>query len=119
MKLSEAFAKLVEAFTKLLEKLFSAKTLWLILIIAALLATFLLVYANGTLPVVGGCKGVNDALGLCDWVQAQQKWISLVLLVALIIIAIQVVVWIFQGLVWVIKWLRDKLFVQPKSQAKT
>ena len=125
--LTDALAKLIEALSKLLEKLFSAKTIWFIVIVAALLASLLLGYGNGSLPVVGDCRwlllGASDLLGLCTFINGtntttpvtpgQKQWIGLILLVAIIMIAIKVVLLVIQGLIWVIKWLRDKLFVQP------
>ena len=46
----------------------------------------------------------------------QKQWIGLILLAALILIGVKVATWVIQGLISVIKWLRDKLFVQPDSK---
>jgi hypothetical protein len=117
---------LMDALTKLLEKLFSAKMIWFIVVVVALLASLLLWYGNGSLPIVGGCKPdrTNDLLGLCTFIDGklaeagppptpatpgQKQRIGLILLVSIILIGVKVVL-------LVITWLRDKLFVRPSSE---
>jgi hypothetical protein len=152
---------LIDALTKLLEKLFSAKMIWFIVVVVALLASLLLWYGNASLPLLTwGCEGrpgsptptaaatpmpaaaatpvptatatptagtiptatstptAQDGLGLCDFINGpggQKQWIGLIALAAIIMIGIKVVTWVVQGLTWVFKWLRDKLFVPPTS----
>jgi hypothetical protein len=142
---------LIDALTKLFEKLFSAKMIWFIVVVVALLAFLLLWYGNGSLTVAGvtaaGCDSrpsltppVNDLLGLCTFINGpaatptapataaaaatpatpaaagQKQWIGLILLAAIILIGVKVVLLVIQGLMWVIKWLRDKLFMPPSSE---
>lgn len=103
---------LIDALSKLLEKLFSSKTLWFVVVVAAILAAVLLLYGNGSLPIVGGCiegDTKSDRLGLCTFIDGQKRWIGLIALVSIIMIGVKVAS-------WVIKRLWDKLFVRPDSE---
>jgi hypothetical protein len=68
------------------QALLSAQTLWFLLIVAAGVSVFFLVYVNNGLPcqLLGGmgCATRHDALGFCQW-SDYKNWVGLTAIITI------------------------------------
>jgi uncharacterized membrane protein len=76
--------------------------LWFVVVVAAIVSVFLLLYANGISLFGMGCPPAKDSLGICKFITDYQHWIGLIAVISIVML-------VMGGALWVLKQLKSAL----------